>query len=58
MRGLEQQKLGDTNRAVIVVKNHKTGSLVHSSALVAFHVVILQDGRSQRFWWRTPPASP
>lgn len=50
MRGLEQRKLGDTKRAVIVVKNHKTGSLVHSSAVAAFHVDILQVGRSQRFW--------
>lgn len=49
VRALEQRRLGDTDRAVIVVKNHKTGSLVLCSVLVAFHVVILQDGRSQRF---------
>ena len=55
--GLKKRKLGDMSRAVIIVKNHKTGSLIHFLALVTLFVIILQGTRKQRLWWRMPQAS-
>ena len=49
--GLKRRQLGDTQRAVIVVKNHKTGWWRASAELGKHHSFSLQGEKSRHYWW-------
>lgn len=58
LEGMKRRRLGDTDRAVIVVREHKTGLLNNHykwSSISHPHFFLSQGERSQHYWWLMQP---